>query len=57
MYFFLTKRVICAAVFATTTSLHAATLEQSPERENIVETDDIVREVAEQDKEINGEHI
>ena len=57
MYFFLTKRVICATTFATATSLHAATLEQSPERENIVKTDDVVREVAEQDKEINAEFI
>lgn len=57
MYFFLTKRVICAAIFSATASVHAATLEQSPERENIVKTDDVVREVAEYDKEINEEFI
>jgi hypothetical protein len=57
VYFILTKRVICAAAFSATTSLHAATLEQSPESENIVKTDDVVREVAEYDKEINEEFI
>jgi hypothetical protein len=57
VYFFLTKRIICAATFATATGLHAATLEQSPEHENIVKTDDVVREVTEHDKEINGEFV
>jgi hypothetical protein len=57
VYFFLTKRVICTAVFSVATSIHAATLDQSSEHENIVKTDDVIREVAEQDKEINDEFI
>jgi len=57
VYFFLTKRIICAATFAAATSLHAATLEQSPERENIVKTEDVIREVTEQDKEINADFV
>jgi hypothetical protein len=57
VYFVLTQRVICTAVFSVAMNLHAATLDQSPERENIVKTDDVVREVAEHDKEISGEFV
>ena len=57
MYFVITNRVFCAAVLSATASVHAATFEQSRESENIVKTDDVIREVAEYDKEINDDFV
>jgi hypothetical protein len=48
---------MCAAILSATASVHATTLERSPERENIVETSDVMREIAEHDKEISDDFV
>ena len=48
---------MCAAILSATASVHAKTLERSPERENIVETSDVMREIAEHDKEISDDFV